>query len=105
MAQHMTEAEVSISSNFAAVLRKIGDGEEVAVDRNGKPLAIIKPAEQEPLTLSDLIALTGQREKERGFAITLDEDFAADMEQIVRERKPWTPRSWSNCRHQHTGER
>ena len=88
----MTEAEVS--SDFAAVLRKIGDGEEVVVDRNGKPLAIIKPAEQDPLALSDLIALAAQREEERGFAITLDEDFAADMEQIVRERKPWTPRSW-----------
>jgi antitoxin (DNA-binding transcriptional repressor) of toxin-antitoxin stability system len=60
MAQvHMTEAEVS--SDFAAVLRKIGDGEEVVVDRNGKPLAIIKPAEQDPLALSDLIALAAQR--------------------------------------------
>ena len=92
MAQvRMTEAEVS--SDFAAVLQKIGHGEEVVVDRNGKPVAIIKSAEQEPLGLSELIALAGQREKERGFEITLDEDYAADLEQIVRERKPWTPRS------------
>ncbi len=86
MAQvHMTEAEVS--GDFAAVLRKIGRGEEIVVDRNGQP-------EREPRTFSELIALAEQREKERGFAVTLDEDYAADIEQIVRERKPWTPRSW-----------
>jgi hypothetical protein len=60
---------------------------------DGKPEAIIKPAEREPPTFSELVALAGQREKERGFAIILDEDYAADLEQIVRERKPWTPRS------------
>ena len=35
-----------------------------------------------------------QREKARGYAITLDEDYAADVEQIVSARKPWVPRSW-----------
>ena len=88
----MTEAEVS--GDFAAVLRRIGHGEEIVVDRNGQPVAIIRPAEREPHTFSELIALAGQREKQRGYAITLDEDFAADVEHIVLERKPWTPRSW-----------
>ncbi len=93
MAQiHMTEAEVS--RDFAAVLRKIGDGEEVVVDRNGQPVAIIRPADEGPRTFSELIALATRREKERGYAITLDDDYAADVEQIVRERKPWAPRSW-----------
>lgn len=93
MAQvHMTEAEVS--GDLGAVLKRIGHGEEVVVDRNGQPVAIIRPAEQQARTLSELIALAEQREKNRGYAITLDEDYAADIEQIVRERKPWTPRSW-----------
>lgn len=88
----MTEAEVV--GDFAAVLREIGHGEEVVVDRNGQSVAIIKPADQEPRTLSELIALAELREKARGYAITLDEDYAADVAQIVRERKPWAPRSW-----------
>jgi len=41
-----------------------------------------------------LIARAAQREKDRGYAITLDADYASDVEQIVRQRKPWTPRSW-----------
>ncbi|MGA2711613.1 MAG: hypothetical protein ABSG41_00780 [Bryobacteraceae bacterium] len=93
MAQvHMTEAEVA--SDFAAVLRRVGHGEEVVVDRNGEPVAIIRPADPEPRTLSELIARAAQREKDRGYAITLDADYASDVEQIVRQRKPWTPRSW-----------
>lgn len=94
MAQvHMTEAEVS--GDFAAVLKKIRHGEEVVVDRNGQPVAIIRPPSgRQPRTFSELSALAGQRERDRGFALTLDDDFAADVENIVRERKPWAPRSW-----------
>jgi antitoxin (DNA-binding transcriptional repressor) of toxin-antitoxin stability system len=94
MAQvHMTEAEVS--GNFGTVLKKVGHGEEIVVDRDGQPVAIIRPpAERKPRTFSQLSTLAGQREKERGFAVTLDENYAADIEQIVRERKPWAPRSW-----------
>ena len=92
MAQgHTTEAEVS--SDFAAVRRKIGHSEEVIVDRNGQPVAIIKPADPGGRTSSGLIEMAGQREKDRGYAIALDEDYGADVEQIVRGRKPWTPRS------------
>jgi hypothetical protein len=73
---------------------KIQAGAEVIVERDAQPVAIIKPAQPIPRTLSDLIRLAEQREKERGYPITLDEDFAADVEQIVHARKRWTPRSW-----------
>jgi len=88
----MTEAEVA--SDFAAVLRKVGHGEEVVVNRNGQAVAVIKAAEPKQRTLSQLIELAGEREERRGYAITLDDDYAADVEQIVRERKPWAPSSW-----------
>lgn len=92
MAQvHMTEAEVS--GDFAAVLRKVGRGEEIMVRRSGHIVAVIRQADVKHATLSELIARAEEREVERGYAITLDEDFAADVEQIVRDRKPWTPRS------------
>jgi hypothetical protein len=87
---HKNEAEVA--GDCAALLRKIGHGEEV--DRDGQPVAIIRPADPTPRTFSELIALADQREKERGYAITLDEDYAGDRQQIVRERKPWAPSSW-----------
>lgn len=68
---HMTEAEVT--GNFAAVLRPVS------------------PARR---TFSERIALAQRREKERGYAVTLDPDFAADVEEIIRNRQPWNPPTW-----------
>jgi antitoxin (DNA-binding transcriptional repressor) of toxin-antitoxin stability system len=74
MAQvHMTEAEVA--NDFAAVLRKVGHGEEAVVDRDGHAVSVIKVPDREPRTLSELIELAAQREKERDHATTLDEDW------------------------------
>jgi hypothetical protein len=93
MAQiHMTEAEVS--GDFTGALSKLGPDGEIVVDRNGQPVAIIKAPPDKARTLTELIQLARRREEQRGFSIRLDDDFAADVEQIVRERKPWTPRSW-----------
>ena len=79
-------------------MQRFGHGEEIVVDRNGQTVAIIRPVEPEPRTLSELIELAMLREKERGYAVTLDEDYAADVEQIVRARKPLPPRSGANPR-------
>ena len=92
MAQvHMTEAEVS--QNFADVLEKIQRGAEVIVERDAQPVAVIKPPQRPGRTISESIAIAKQRERERGYAITLDPDFAADVEEIVRNRQPWNPPS------------
>jgi len=93
MAQvHMTEAE--LARDLHAVLEKVRQGVEIVVDRNDQPVAVINPAQPVRRTLSDLIRLAEQRESERGYAVTLDPDYAADVEEIVRARKPWTPRPW-----------
>jgi len=93
MAQvHMTEAE--LARDLHAVLEQVRQGVEIVVDRNDQPVAVIKSAQPARRTLSELIHLAEQREKERGYTVTLDPDYAADVEEIVRARKPWTPRPW-----------
>ena len=94
MAQvHMTEAE--LARDVHAVLEKVRQGAEIVVDRNDQPVAVIKPpARGRGRTLSECIAIAKQREEERGYAVTLDPDFAADVEEIVRNRQPWIPRPW-----------
>ena len=89
---HITEAE--LAKDVHAVLEQVKQGGEVVVEQDHRPVAVIRSAEDEPRTLSELMALALQREKERGYRLELDEDFAADIEQIVRDRKPWTARSW-----------
>jgi hypothetical protein len=45
-------------------------------------------------TISECIALAKAHEDELGQAPTLDPDFAADVEEIVRNRKPRNPPAW-----------
>lgn len=92
MAQvHITEAE--LVRDLHAVLEKVRQGAEVIVERNHQPLAVLRAPEARPRNIAECIALAEQREKERGYAVTLDPEFAADVEKIVRNRKPWNP-SW-----------
>ena len=93
MAQvHISEAE--LARDLHAVLEKVQQGAEVIVERNHQPLAVLRAAIPQRRTISDCIALAQQREKERGHAVTLDPEFAAEVEQIIRNRKPWNPSSW-----------
>ena len=88
----MTAAE--LVQNFAAVLEKVRQGAEVVVEQDRQPVAVLRPAAPPHRTISECIALAEQRQKERGYAVSLDPDFAADLEQIVRKRQPWSPPAW-----------
>lgn len=93
MAQvHMSEAEVA--RDLHAVLERVRQGAEVIVEQDRQPVAVLRAAVPRHRTISESIALAQQRDKERGFAVTLDPEFAASVEQIVDNRKPWNPSSW-----------
>jgi antitoxin (DNA-binding transcriptional repressor) of toxin-antitoxin stability system len=93
MAQvHMSEAE--LARDLHAVLERVRQGTEVIVERDHQPLAVLRTVAPQRRTISDSIALAEHRDKERGYAVTLDSDFASDVEQIARSRKPWNPSSW-----------
>lgn len=89
---HLTEAELARDPH--AVLEKVRTGAEVIVEAEHQPVAVIRPAPVPSRTLFDLVRLAEEREKARGYKLTLDEDFAADVEAVVAARKPWNPPSW-----------
>jgi antitoxin (DNA-binding transcriptional repressor) of toxin-antitoxin stability system len=88
----MSEAE--LARDLHAVLEKVRQGAEVVVERNHQPVAVLRPAVPPRRTISESIALAEHREKERGFVVTLDPDFASEVERIAANRKPWNPSSW-----------
>jgi antitoxin (DNA-binding transcriptional repressor) of toxin-antitoxin stability system len=89
---HMTEAEVT--RDFAAVLERVRQGVEVVVEQDHQAVAVLRPAAPPRRTISECIALAERFEKERGYAVTLDPDFAADVEEFIRNRQPWNPPTW-----------
>jgi antitoxin (DNA-binding transcriptional repressor) of toxin-antitoxin stability system len=89
---HISEAD--LARNVAAILQRVQMGAEVVVERNAQPVAVIRPAEPVRRRISECIALAMAHESETGKAPTLDPDFAADVEEIIRSRQPWTPPTW-----------
>lgn len=85
----MTEAEVT--NNFAAVLEKLKHGAEVVVERDNRPVAVIKPARGPGRLLSECIALA----EAHGSTVILDEGFGKDLEEIIQShREPLDASQW-----------
>ena len=87
-------SEVDVARDLATILQRVQTGVEVIIERDAQPLAVIRAAAPARRTISECIALAEAHEKETGNAPVLDADFAADVEEIVRNRKPWNPPTW-----------
>jgi antitoxin (DNA-binding transcriptional repressor) of toxin-antitoxin stability system len=89
---HITEAE--LARDVHAVLERVRAGAEFVVEQDHQPVAVLKATAPPSRTLAESIELAKQREKERGYAVTLEPDFAEAIDEVVRARKPWNPPSW-----------
>ena len=83
---HISEEEAA--RDFAGVLARVRAGAEVVIESDARPVAIMRPANDEsrPRLLSDAIALAKQHAKELGYEPRMDPDFAADLEGIIESR-------------------
>ena len=91
---HISEAEAA--RDFAGVLAWVRAGAEVVIESNARAVAVVRPADQEfrSRLLSESIALAKKHAEELGYEPRIDPDFAADLEEIIRSRRPWNPPAW-----------
>ena len=90
---HISEAEAA--NNFGALMERVRAGAEVIIERDAKPLAVVRPAEVvRGRPISECIALAEAHAKELGYEPTLDPDFAADLEEIINSRKSRNTPTW-----------
>jgi antitoxin (DNA-binding transcriptional repressor) of toxin-antitoxin stability system len=85
---HIPVAEAA--RDLPDILDRVRAGEDIVIE-DGSPTAIRLATTTLPVerrTIEDTIARIEARDKERGFAAVMDEDFAADMRQIIANRKP-----------------
>jgi len=86
---HVTEAEAT--SDFASLLARVRAGAEVVIEDGPSPVAVLHPAEPHVRLLSESLRIA----RERGSTVTLDPDFAKDLEAIVAShREPLKPPAW-----------
>ena len=90
---HISEAEAT--SNFASLMARVREGAEVIIERDAKPVAIVRPAEPvHGRPILECIALAETHTRELGYEPTLDADFADDLEEIINNRKPRNVSTW-----------
>jgi antitoxin (DNA-binding transcriptional repressor) of toxin-antitoxin stability system len=96
MADHVIHiSEEEAARNFADVLARVRAGAEVVIDGREPIVVAVRPTKPEPgRLLSESIALAKKHAEEVGYEPRMDPDFAADLEEIIRNRRPWNPPAW-----------
>jgi hypothetical protein len=89
---HISEAD--LIRDVRAILQGLQTGAEIIIERDSQPVAVLRSAQPIRRTISECIALAKAHEEEDRLAPVLDADFATDVEEIIRSRKPWNPSSW-----------
>jgi antitoxin (DNA-binding transcriptional repressor) of toxin-antitoxin stability system len=89
---HISEAD--LAGNVRSILQRVQAGTEVIIERDALPVAVLRAAVPMRRKISECINLAKAHEEETGQIPTLDPDFAADVEEIIRNRKPWSPPKW-----------
>jgi antitoxin (DNA-binding transcriptional repressor) of toxin-antitoxin stability system len=94
MTVRITEAE--LARDIHGVLARVQDGDEVIVEQDRRPVAVIKTPPQGPgRKLSECIALAKAYEKELGYAPVPDPDFAKDVQAAIDSRRQsFNPPAW-----------
>jgi antitoxin (DNA-binding transcriptional repressor) of toxin-antitoxin stability system len=86
--------ESDLAKELRSVLHRVEGGAEFIVERDEHPIAVIRPAVPFGRRISDCIALAAQHERETGQVPALEPDFADDLAEIVRSRKPREVAEW-----------
>jgi antitoxin (DNA-binding transcriptional repressor) of toxin-antitoxin stability system len=94
MAQlHMTEAEAA--RDFHAVLARVREGAEVVVERDHRPVAVIRAPQGPGRPIAECIAIAKAYEERLGYAPIPDADFAKDVGAgIEAHREPLDLSAW-----------
>lgn len=90
MTLRITEAE--LARDIPGVLAKVREGAEVIVEQDHRPVAVIKTPNRSGKPITEIL----REARQRNSTVTLDEDFGADLEEIISryQREPWNPPSW-----------
>jgi len=89
---HISDADAV--RDLAGIMARVYAGEEIVIDNGTLTVAMVPSAIPSRRSVTECIAFARKHEKETGEAPVFDSDFAADVKEIVENRKPWNPPEW-----------
>jgi len=85
---HISEAE--LARDIASVLDRVQSGAEVVIERNARPIAVLRAAEPRRRKLSEIMEALPQDSP-----AIIDPDFAAGVQAFIAgHREPLHPPEW-----------
>lgn len=92
MAKHVIHiSELEAVKRFAALVSDLKAGEQIIIEDNSQPLAVVHSISHTTRKLSESLRLA----REHGSTATPDEDFGKDVEAaIASHREPLEPPAW-----------
>jgi antitoxin (DNA-binding transcriptional repressor) of toxin-antitoxin stability system len=89
---HISEAEAA--GDFAGLMARVRAGAEVIIESDSAPVASIRAVAPPHRSISESIAIAKAHAKELGYEPVMDAEFAADLEDIIANRKPRDTSAW-----------
>jgi antitoxin (DNA-binding transcriptional repressor) of toxin-antitoxin stability system len=84
-------SEADLARDLHAVLARVQQGVEVVIEKDHRPVAVIRPTNPAGRLISEILADL----KARGSDAVMDDSFARDIEEGIRAHsQPWNPPSW-----------
>jgi hypothetical protein len=82
-------SEAEAIRDIAGLLARAYRGEEIVIEKNAASAAVVlRKAAPARRSISESIALAEARSRELGYKPVMDAGYAADLEEIIRNRKP-----------------
>jgi len=90
---HMTESEAA--RDFHAVVERVREGVEIVIERDHRPVAVIRTPRGAGRSIDEAIAIAEAFEAKLGYSPVPDPDFAKDVQEgIDAHREPLDPPNW-----------
>lgn len=90
---HISEAEAI--RDIEGLLARAHLGVEIVIEKDAAPSIVLrKAAKPRGRLLSESIALAKAHAQELGYEPVMDAEFAADLEEIIHNRKPRDTSAW-----------
>lgn len=90
---HIPESEAA--RDFLGILARVRAGEEIVIEKDASTAVVLRAAIQtRGRLLSQAIALAEAHAGETGREPVIDAEFADDLEEIIRQRKPRDTSAW-----------
>lgn len=88
-------SEAEAIRDIAGLLARAYRGEEIVIEKDAaSPAVVLRKAAPPRRSIAESIALAEARSRELGAKPVMDAGYAADLEEIIRNRKPRDTSAW-----------